>query len=106
MREYRRFSTRRATSKPGARRKLKFVGVAEAEADSEPFTEKMARLTAALEEQFAESAQLEAVIKHNLAWFGGEAAETQKPSRIRATQLRAVERHGQGCRRVNVEEQR
>jgi hypothetical protein len=36
------------------------------EDDSEPFEEKMARLTATLEAQFAESARLEANIRENL----------------------------------------
>ncbi|MDP9365225.1 MAG: hypothetical protein M3Q10_13545, partial [Chloroflexota bacterium] len=45
----------------------RYVGVAETEADGEPFAEKMARLAATLEEQFAESARLEAAICENLA---------------------------------------
>jgi len=48
----------------------RYVGVAEAEADAEPFGEKMARLTATLEEQFAESARLEGAIRDNLAALG------------------------------------
>jgi type I restriction enzyme M protein len=45
----------------------RYVGAAEREADGEPFAEKMARLTSTLEDQFAESARLEAMIQANLA---------------------------------------
>jgi type I restriction enzyme M protein len=48
----------------------RYVGVAEAEADGEPFEEKMQRLTAKLEEQFAESARLEQVIRESLRGVG------------------------------------
>ena len=48
----------------------RYVGAAEVEADSEPFGEKMARLKAELEEQFAESATLEAAIKANFSRLG------------------------------------
>ncbi|AOU96795.1 restriction endonuclease subunit M [Acidihalobacter yilgarnensis] len=48
----------------------RYVGAAEQEADSEPFEDKMARLTAQLSEQFGESARLEAVIRENLARLG------------------------------------
>jgi type I restriction enzyme M protein len=48
----------------------RYVGAAEQEADDEPFEDKMARLTAQLNEQFAESARLEAVIRENLARLG------------------------------------
>ncbi|MBW8327625.1 MAG: type I restriction-modification system subunit M [Thiobacillus sp.] len=48
----------------------RYVGAAEQEADSELFDEKMARLTAQLNEQFGESARLEAVIRENLARLG------------------------------------
>jgi type I restriction enzyme M protein len=48
----------------------RYVGAADAEADGEPFGEKMARLTATLEGQFAESARLEAVIRENLRRLG------------------------------------
>jgi len=48
----------------------RYVGVAAAEADGEPFGEKLARLTAELEGQFAESARLEAVIRENLRRLG------------------------------------
>jgi type I restriction enzyme M protein len=44
----------------------RYVGAEEIEDDGEPFEEKMRRLTAKLEEQFAESAKLENVIKTNL----------------------------------------
>jgi len=40
--------------------------MAEVEEDDEPFEEKMERLMAQLEEQFAEGAQLEAAIRENL----------------------------------------
>lgn len=48
----------------------RYVGAADVEDDGEPFEEKMARLTATLREQFAESARLEAIIKENLAKLG------------------------------------
>lgn len=48
----------------------RYVGAAEQEEDGEPFEEKMARLTAQLNEQFGESARLEAVIRENLARLG------------------------------------
>ncbi len=44
----------------------RYVGMAEVEEDDEPFEEKMERLTAQLEEQFAESARLEQAIRENL----------------------------------------
>jgi type I restriction enzyme M protein len=44
----------------------RYVGTEELEDDGEPFEEKMARLTAKLEEQFQESAKLEAAIRKNL----------------------------------------
>jgi len=44
----------------------RFVGAAELEDDGEPFEQKMKRLTATLDEQFAESAKLEKAIKSNL----------------------------------------
>lgn len=44
----------------------RYVGAAAAEAESEPFEERMARLIATLEEQFAEGARLEAQIRENL----------------------------------------
>ncbi|MBI4660539.1 MAG: N-6 DNA methylase, partial [Verrucomicrobia bacterium] len=44
----------------------RYVGAEEAEDDGEPFEQKMKRLTAKLEEQFAESAKLEKAIRQNL----------------------------------------
>ncbi len=48
----------------------RYVGAVEQEADGEPFEDKMARLTATLNEQFAESAKLETAIRENLARLG------------------------------------
>ena len=48
----------------------RYVGTEEQENDGEIFADKMARLTAQLAEQFAESAQLEGSIKKNLARLG------------------------------------
>jgi type I restriction enzyme M protein len=48
----------------------RYVGAADVEDDGEPFEEKMARLTATLQEQFAESARLEQAIRDNLARLG------------------------------------
>jgi type I restriction enzyme M protein len=48
----------------------RYVGAPELEDDGEPFPEKMARLTAELDEQFAESARLEATIRESLAGLG------------------------------------
>jgi type I restriction enzyme M protein len=48
----------------------RYVGAEEQEDDGEPFEEKMKRLTAKLEEQFAESATLEAAIRKNLDGLG------------------------------------
>jgi len=48
----------------------RYVGAAEREADGEPFAEKMGRLTAQLDGQFADSARLEKVIRQNLAKLG------------------------------------
>ena len=50
----------------------RYVGAEEIEDDGEPFKEKMARLTARLEEQFQESARLEAAIRKNLQELGYE----------------------------------
>ncbi|MCX2778621.1 class I SAM-dependent DNA methyltransferase [Microbulbifer thermotolerans] len=50
----------------------RYVGAPEQEEDDEPFADKMARLTAQLKEQFAESARLEAEIKRNLGGLGYE----------------------------------
>lgn len=48
----------------------RYVGAAAQEEDGEPFPDKMARLTATLGQQFAESARLEAEIRSNLARLG------------------------------------
>jgi len=48
----------------------RYVGSEEIEDDGEPFEEKMARLVAKLEEQFAEGAKLEKVIRKNLRGLG------------------------------------
>lgn len=48
----------------------RYVGAAAQQDDGEPFEDKMARLTAALGEQFRESARLEAAIRSNLAGLG------------------------------------
>lgn len=48
----------------------RYVGAADAEEDSEPFSEKMQRLTAQLKSQFEESDRLEKAIKDNLAGLG------------------------------------
>jgi len=48
----------------------RYVGAEEVEDEGEPFEEKMARLTAQLEEQFQESAKLEAAIRDNLQEIG------------------------------------
>jgi type I restriction enzyme M protein len=48
----------------------RYVGAVEQEEDGELFEDKMARLTAQLNEQFGESARLEAVIRENLARLG------------------------------------
>jgi type I restriction enzyme M protein len=48
----------------------RYVGAADVDDDGEPFAEKMARLTAQLEEQFAESARLEQVIRESLRGLG------------------------------------
>ncbi|ASF99286.1 type I restriction-modification system subunit M [Vibrio anguillarum] len=50
----------------------RYVGAADAEEDSEPFPEKMQRLTAQLKAQFEESDRLEKAIKENLAGIGYE----------------------------------
>jgi type I restriction enzyme M protein len=46
------------------------VGTAEVEEDSEPFAEKMARLTATLREQMAEGGRLDEQIRKALAGVG------------------------------------
>ena len=48
----------------------RYVGAAAQEDDGEPFDQKMARLTATLSDQFAESDRLEAAIRQNLAGLG------------------------------------
>ncbi len=48
----------------------RYVGAEAAEDDGEPFEDKMKRLSAALAEQFEESAKLEATIRKNLKEFG------------------------------------
>ncbi|MCU8100759.1 type I restriction-modification system subunit M [Vibrio vulnificus] len=50
----------------------RYVGAADAEEDSEPFADKMQRLTMQLKAQFAESDRLEKAIKENLAGIGYE----------------------------------
>ncbi len=48
----------------------RYVGAEEIEDDGEPFEEKMARFVAKLEEQFAEGAMLEKLIRKNLRGLG------------------------------------
>jgi type I restriction enzyme M protein len=48
----------------------RYVGAEEVEDDGEPFEEKMPRLVAELEAQFAESAKLEEAIKQRLTGLG------------------------------------
>jgi type I restriction enzyme M protein len=48
----------------------RYVGAEAQKQDVEPFEEKMARLTATLNEQFGESARLETAIRENLARLG------------------------------------
>lgn len=48
----------------------RYVGAEEVEDDGEPFEEKMPRLIAELEAQFAESAKLEQAIRSNLKGLG------------------------------------
>jgi type I restriction enzyme M protein len=50
----------------------RYVGAADEVEDSEPFAEKMARLTAQLKGQFVQSAELEGRIRRNLAGLGYE----------------------------------
>ena len=49
----------------------RYVGAAAADADAEPFAEKLARLTVQLEEQFEEGHRLEAQIRSALANVDG-----------------------------------
>ena len=48
----------------------RYVGMEDTVDEDEPFSEKMARLTSKLEEEFAESARLEAMIRRNLRGLG------------------------------------
>src|SRR5207244_4717745 len=48
----------------------RYVGAEAQEDDGEPFAEKMARLRRTLEDQFAESAHLERLIRENLKSLG------------------------------------
>lgn len=48
----------------------RYVGVADAEEDTEPFEDKMSRLSTELKEQFTESGELVKRIKKNLKWLG------------------------------------
>ena len=57
--------TMRGETTPG-----RYVGAADVEDDGEPFEEKMTRLVAELNGQFAESAKLEQAIRANLAGLG------------------------------------
>jgi type I restriction enzyme M protein len=50
----------------------RYVGIEDVEEDSEPFEEKMARLTAELSEQFAKSRKLEEEIRKQLGGIGFE----------------------------------
>ncbi|RRR67673.1 MAG: SAM-dependent DNA methyltransferase, partial [Candidatus Viridilinea halotolerans] len=52
----------------------RYVGAAAAEDDDEPFAAKYARLTAELEQQFAEGARLEAEIRENLRIVKGRGS--------------------------------
>jgi type I restriction enzyme M protein len=54
----------------------RYVGAEAVEDDGEPFEEKMPRLVAELHAQFAESAQLEQQIRHNLASLGYRLEQT------------------------------
>jgi len=49
----------------------RYVGAADIEDDGEPFEQKMKRLTAKLDGQFAESAKLEKAIRENLRLYAG-----------------------------------
>lgn len=48
----------------------RYVGIADAEEDDEPFEEKMTRLTAELSQMFTKSHELEKQIKKNLEGLG------------------------------------
>lgn len=51
----------------------RYVGAEQAKDDGEPFEEKMKRLTAKLDDQFAQSAKLEEAIRANLKALGCES---------------------------------
>lgn len=53
----------------------RYVGAEGVEDDGEPFEEKMAKLVAQVEDQFAESSRLEAAIRKNLSSMGFSAKE-------------------------------
>jgi hypothetical protein len=61
----------RSASTPTSSPPAATVGAAAADADTEPFEEKLARLTGELEEQFAEGARLEEHIRTALGQLGG-----------------------------------
>lgn len=56
----------------------RYVGAEDQAEDAEAFADKMARLTAQLAEQFAESAKLEGEIKKNLAGLGFDVASASE----------------------------
>ncbi len=74
----------------------RYVGAEDVADDDEPFAEKMTRLTATLEMQFAESARLEATIRRHLGLFDAESESfpahdgRQQPSDIVALHLDAI----------------
>ncbi len=57
----------------------RYVGAEQVEDDDEPFEVKMNRLTAKLEEQFGESAKLEAMVRQNLAGLGYATRKEKAP---------------------------
>ncbi len=57
----------------------RYVGAAPPEEGGEPFWEKMKRLAAQGEEQFAESGKLEAAIRENLARLGYPVKKEEEP---------------------------
>lgn len=57
----------------------RYVGVEQVEDDGEPFAEKMDRLVQQLEEQFAESAKLEAAIRLNFRRLGFDPRGAPEP---------------------------
>jgi type I restriction enzyme M protein len=58
----------------------RYVGAEEVEDDGEPFEEKMPRLVAELQAQFAESAKLEKAIKANLKGLGYGFDSSERPT--------------------------